>query len=473
MVMLAVVPGLRLAGARIRRPAAFLPPWPVISVYRMVTTWKERTSFRTAIEKGTLKAAIAATAMGTVAALASSGAAPAIASARNAPAPDGYRGRLVSVTPLRTLPGKAAVKAELTADGFATTSVRYGVRTYRLVYRTVSATGQPTTASGLLAVPISGEHRLTVVSFTHGTEVYRGAAPSMQPHGFEPAPAYTYASAGFATADPDYLGLGTGPGTHPWMDVPSETTAAADMLRAARGYLASRGRTLRDRVLVTGFSQGASAALGLGRALQQGAVPGFRLGALAPISGVYDFRGVELPAILDGELVKLNPDRKLGAKYSVLYAAYTLVAFNRLHRFYTSPAEVFRRPYAATIQRLLDSNHTGRQVFDGTPATLGKLLTARGFALLRHPAGGLATELRVDDRVCDWVPAAPARLYLATDDEQAVTANAWHCRADFAARHRQVPVINLGTPDYGHSRHLGSNVAGTAQIVRWFTHLTH
>jgi len=115
--------------------------------------------------------------MGTVAALATTGAAPAIASARNAPAPHGYRGRLVSVTPLRTLLDKAAVKAELTADGFAATSVRYGVRTYRLVYRTVSATGQPTTASGLLAVPISGARRLTVVSFTHGTEVYRGAAP--------------------------------------------------------------------------------------------------------------------------------------------------------------------------------------------------------------------------------------------------------------------------------------------------------
>lgn len=65
-----------------------------------------------------------------------------------------------------------------------------------------------------------------MVSFTHGTEVFRGDAPSMSPAGFEPGPAYTYASAGFAVSDPDYLGLGTGPGLHPWMDVPSETTAS-------------------------------------------------------------------------------------------------------------------------------------------------------------------------------------------------------------------------------------------------------
>src|SRR4029453_8927559 len=119
--------------------------------------------------------------------------------------------------------------------------------------------------------------------------------PSMQPSGFEPAPAYTYASAGFATAAPDYLGLGTGPGRQPWMDVPSETTAALDMLRATRSYVTSHGRTLRRQVLITGFSQGASAALGLGRALQHGADHYFRLGALAPISGAYDLAHAELP----------------------------------------------------------------------------------------------------------------------------------------------------------------------------------
>jgi len=69
------------------------------------------------------------------------------------------------------------------------------------------------------------------------------------------------------------------------MDVPSETAAALDMLRASRAYVTSHGGALRRPVLITGFSQGASAGLGLGRALQDGADPWFRLGALAPISG--------------------------------------------------------------------------------------------------------------------------------------------------------------------------------------------
>ncbi len=128
------------------------------------------------------------------------------------------------------------------------------------------------------------------------------------------------------------------------MDVPSETTAALDMLRAARAYVTSHGGTLHRQVLITGFSQGASAALGLGRALQDGADPWFRPGALAPISGAYDFGGAALPSVLD-------------------------------------------------------------------------------------------------------------------------TA---HCQAWFAAQGARVPAVNLGTPDYQGSRHYGSNVTGTAQIVRWF-----
>jgi hypothetical protein len=382
------------------------------------------------------------------------------------------RGRLVSVTPLRALGTPSAVRAELTADGFDPAPARYGVRSYRLVYRTVGQHGRPATASGLLVLPIGGQHRLSLVSFTHGTEVYRGDGPSMSPSGFEPGPAYTYASAGFAAAAPDYLGLGTGPGGQAWMDVPSETTAALDMLRAARGYLTSHGRAVRPGVLVTGFSQGASAALGLGRALQGGADPSLRLGALAPVSGAYDFAGVTIPSILDGDLVRLNPDRQLGAKYSVLYTALTLVSFDRVHRVYGSPAEVFKPPYATTVPHLLDGDHTGPQVFSGTPATLDALLTARGWALLRHPSGGLAAELRTIDSVCsDWAPAVPVRLYMATDDEQAVNANTAHCQAALTARGARVQVVNLGTPDYQGSRHLGSNVAATARIARWFGQL--
>src|SRR5262249_59819166 len=58
-----------------------------------------------------------------------------------------HRGELVSAEHLRTLSADLAA-AELASDGFDIGTVRYGVDTYRLVYRTIDAQGQPAIASG-------------------------------------------------------------------------------------------------------------------------------------------------------------------------------------------------------------------------------------------------------------------------------------------------------------------------------------
>ncbi|MEV0578164.1 lipase [Streptomyces sp. NPDC050392] len=396
--------------------------------------------------------------------------APAVATAATPPVAHAQeqhkehgRGTLVSFERLYTLASPQAVAGELGAAGFENDTVRHGVVAYRLVYRTIDVYGRPTTASGLFAIPLNSERRLQAVSFAHGTGSHKDDSPSMQRAKFVSAPVIAHAAAGAAGVAPDYLGMGKGPGLHPWMDVGSETTASLDMLRAARAFAPRTGHTLERDVMVTGFSQGASAALGLGRALEGGADRWFRLGALAPVSGAYDFGGTELPAMLEG---KLEP------KSSVLYAAYTLVAFNRLHHLYDSPGEVFRAPYDSTVEALFDGAHTGEQLMRGTPGAVDDLLTEHGRHLLAQRTGPLAEALRTTDAVCtDWTPHAPVRLYMATGDEQAATGNTETCKAALLKRGVDAPVIDLGAVDHQGSRHLGSNVAATSSIVRWFGEL--
>ncbi|MFG2532449.1 lipase [Streptomyces sp. NPDC048516] len=398
----------------------------------------------------------------------------AVATAANAAAPTDHaqaqaqlkereRGTLVSAEKLYTLQTPQAVAAELGAAGFEDDTVRYGVVAYRLVYRTVDPYGRPTTASGLFALPLNSEGRLRAVSFAHGTGSHKNDSPSMRRGAFVSAPVIAHAASGAAAVAPDYLGLGKGPGLHPWMDIGSETTASLDMLRAARAFAPRTGHVLERKVMVTGFSQGASAALGLGRALEAREDHWFRLGALAPVSGAYDFGGTELPALLEG---RMEP------KSGVLYAAYTLVAFNRLHHVYDSPGEVFRAPYAGTVEALFDGAHTGEQLMRGTPGTLDELLTEHGRELLAHPTGPLAAALRTTGAVCtDWAPRAPVRLYMATGDEQAATANTERCQEALLRKGVDAPVVDLGAVDYKGSRHLGSNAAATSAIVRWFGEL--
>jgi dienelactone hydrolase len=350
----------------------------------------------------------------------------------------------------------AGVRKALAKAGFPSGSVRYGTTLYKLRYHTIDPHGRPITASGLLVLPKGGTRRPRLVSFTHGTESYRRDAPSAGDD-FPGSPALTFAASGYAAVAPDYLGLGDGPGTHPYMDVPSETTASLDMLRAAGHAMAAHGLVLRRDVLVTGFSQGASAALGLARALQGGADARLRLGAVAPISGAYALRAAEVPAML--------AEKQIAPKLAVAYTTYLLVAWNRLHHLYRSPSEVFRAPYAAKAGKLFDSDTPGDQMLAALPKDLQHLLTPRGFALLRHPDRPLARALATADSVCSgWSSKTPIRLFYAKGDEQAVNANTDRCATSLGRK----PVL-LPPHRYQGSVHLGTEVTGTTAVLKWFS----
>jgi GNAT superfamily N-acetyltransferase len=375
----------------------------------------------------------------------------------------GQRGQLVEQVPLRAI-GLETLRTELVGEGFSDkASIRYGIQTYRLVYRTVDEFGRPTTASGLVALPDRRAGRkLDIVSYAHGTELAKADAPSVAEDLWGPGPAHAYAAAGFAAVAPDYLGLGVGPGRHPYLHLPSETTATIDLLKAARTFAKQQGRILTNDLYVTGFSQGATAATGLVKALHAGADRTFRVAALAPISGVYAFRHVELPALLSGEDVP-NP------KLSVGYTAYFLTSWNRMLNLYDDPSEVFQYPYDdGRIERVLDGLHSGQEILETIPDNVNQLYTKDAFAMMRNPTGRLAKALRLHDASCsDWTPRVPVRLLYGGADDQVLNANTTYCANEFRASRASVKVINLGnTVD-----HLATNRIGTAATVRWFSSL--
>lgn len=372
-------------------------------------------------------------------------------------APDGDR-RLLSSVEVGRYDAQQAART-LHGAGFDPARARYGIIAYKLTYRTVDEHGRPTMASGLLALPDDGRDDLTAVVYGPGTTTSRTDVASRWADDYTTAPALTYASAGFAAVLPDYLGLGDGRGMHPWMHVATQTSASFDMLRAARDFLADRHRSLARDVFVTGFSQGASTALGLGRALQ--AEPSeFALAAVAPISGAYDFANTELPAVLGG---------RLDARSSVAYTALMLTAWNRTYGLYDNPAQVFAAPYDHTVPPLFDGTTPGDALFKALPASVDRLLTPAGRRLLERPHGNLMIALGQADAVCDWAPSAPARLYVAGRDEQAASDNTAQCRKRLGGEH--VSVVDLGTPEHFGSRHIGTNVAGTAAALNWFLEL--
>ncbi|MGW2827680.1 alpha/beta hydrolase [Streptomyces sp. NPDC001286] len=366
------------------------------------------------------------------------------------------RGGLLSVTPVAHH-GAGQVRRFLGERGIAADPVRYGIRAYRLTYRTVDPYGKPTTATGLLTLPTGGARRLDLVSDTHGTMVKRSYAPSAS-EDFGRVPSYLNAGAGRAVAAPDYLGLGEGPGPHPYMDTRSSVTASVDMLRAARTAAGRLGRPLTGAVYATGFSQGGQVAMALGKALQAGADEHFRLKALAPISGPYDLEGQEMPALYDGRVNDTS---------GVLYISYWLTAQNRLHPLYKDPAQVFRAPYAGRVADLFDGTHEEDDVVRRLAPSVKQLLTPAFYERMRHPTGPLLAAMRAADHTCDWKPDVPVRLYAGAADTDVPIGNADSCAAQLAGHGRPVPVLDQGDVD-----HFGSFAVSAPQVTRWFDALS-
>ncbi|MFB8088074.1 alpha/beta hydrolase [Streptomyces sp. NPDC055992] len=362
------------------------------------------------------------------------------------------RGTLLAVTPVAHL-GRAGVTAFLTEAGMNADTVRHGIRAYRLTYATITPQGRPTTATGLLVLPEGGARRLDLVSDTHGTMAHRDYAPSVGEDFGRYSP-FLHASAGRAVAAPDYLGLGKGPGRHPYMDTASAVSASLDMLRASRTAALRLDRPLTGDVYASGFSQGGQVAMALGKALQGGADRHFRLRALAPVSGPYDIEHAESPALFDGRVNDTS---------GIFYMTYFLTAQNRLHPLWKDPSEAFREPYAGLVDGLFDGDHYEEEIIGALPANLKELLTDDYYRRLQHPTGALLATFRAQDGTCAWKPAIPVRLYTSAGDTDVPVANTRSCAADLAHRGVKARVVDQG--DVSHNE---TYLTSGPQIVRWF-----
>jgi len=344
-------------------------------------------------------------------------------------------GNLVSVVPVEDLQ-PAEVSARLQAAGFEAARVRYGVTAYRVVYRTVGARGEPTTASQLVALPDNDEDDLRVVSWLHGTTVYRGDVASMKPDSSDRAVALLFASTGRAVSAPDYLGLGEGPGHHTYGDPDTTVSASVDALRAARKLAGQHGRRLDERVLVSGFSQGGPATMLVGRALQEGVERHFELGALAPIAGPFHLSRFEADAA----------DDKVAN--AALYLAYFTIAWDRLYGLYNSPREAFLEPYATEVETLFDGHHKPQEIAAALPARSDELFTADFLEQIRNPTGELSRRLRPLDTTCDWRPDVPVHIYHASGDSDVSLDHARYCQQQLKSNGATEKLTDVGDVDH-------------------------
>lgn len=296
------------------------------------------------------------------------------------------------------------------------------IRLLRVRYRTPALNGRPATVSGLVALPLSGAPKGLVV-FYHGTLAYRDSVPSrykgQKEMGDAHFPVLSFATAGYAVAFPDYLGLGDEKSFHPYPFMKTHAQSGIDMIAPARALAKKYGIHVGPNLYVNGYSQGGSVAMWATRILQD--KPQFNLQRTCALAGPYDLSGVQIAQVLE----KADSIVPVAIRsFLVSYLVYSLEK-NRLPvrlngyfvpSFASYVPVVFGRNL--TDDKMLQQL-TGKAIQLGSIRSLDRIThaEARKRLLAQDPKDELVKVLRQNNSF-DWMPKVP--LYLACIDGDAV-----------------------------------------------------
>lgn len=322
------------------------------------------------------------------------------------------RGRLISAELLQSYSLLEMDSLINSIDPFLNIFFRkdYPVEVYKLTYETITFDGQPTMATGALAIPVT-DTSAALASYAHGTTIRKEGVPSRL--GGESNIGLLMAMDGYAMCMPDYLGLGDGPGFHPYIHAKSEATATVDMLRAARQLASDVGLELDGKLFLTGYSQGGHAALAAHREIEQLHQDEFNLTGSAPMSGPYDASGVQ-----EQVLVGFDPYPTPG------YLPFILWSYNMVYDIVPDPAALLKPPYDSIIPPLMDQIYSIGYINTQSNAVPRYMLLDSVLNAYEndqdHP---LKLALRDNDLWKGWVPQAPVRFFYCEGDDQVAYEN--------------------------------------------------
>jgi pimeloyl-ACP methyl ester carboxylesterase len=365
------------------------------------------------------------------------------------------RGKLLSATLVQSYT-TSTLNMLFGAYGVPITA-QFGVKFYKVVYETIDPLGGQTTASGGLFVPQNVGKALPLLSFQHGTTTLTNDVASNINMGDFPI-GLVFGSGGYATVLPDFLGMGAGPGFHPYLHARSEATASADMLRAARRYCASNSLALNDQVFLAGYSQGGHATMALHRELEKYHTNEFTITASAPMAGPYDMSGVELNDLFSPRCPP-NP----------YYSAYVLTAYQRVYSLAPDWAGLLSPPYNTTIPPLFDGKTGGSTINNSLPTcNLSTIVPAEVLASLQHDANSPLRQALRENDLYQWKPIAPMRMYHCSGDADVLYANSQVAYSNFLAQ--GAAQVQLIDPQPG-ADHGGCVIPSLSAAKAWFDSL--
>ena len=363
----------------------------------------------------------------------------------------------VSADQLAIVP-KDMLKTLAVSQGYSqfATQIKYDVAIYNFVYNTTYQ-GKAIKASGLLAVPQNLTAPAPLLSTQHGTMFRDADAPTNFPStfsGFE-----LFASAGFVTLIPDYIGYGISKDIfHPYYDQKHSGLAVVDMIKAAKSYAKKESINLNNNLFLVGYSEGGYVTMAAQKEIETHPEHQLTVTGAAAGAGGYDLTGM-LSAVTSGQSYG-NPS----------YLAFVLQSYNTTYNWNRPLTEFFREPYASKIPELYNGNFGAGTINNSLSKNPSELFTETFYANLKKPEAEQALkQALVDNSFLNWVPKSPTRLYHGTADQSVFFQTSQTVYDRFkAAGATNVELISI--PNGTHS---SSMVPMVLSVIPWIQGLSN
>ena len=282
--------------------------------------------------------------------------------------------------------------------------VNYPVDAYKIIYQTPDPAGNTTTASGVVFVPQNVPCDAPMVSYQHGTIADNSGVPSNM--GGEFVIGLIAATHGYVVSMPDYLGMGDGPGFHPYCHAATEASAVLDLIRAGKEFCSNSGTSLNDQLFLMGYSQGGHATMAAIREIELYYPTEFNVVATVPMAGPYDISGVQRE-LLESDSVYSQPG----------YLPYIMLGYNEVYNLFDSIQEVLIPPYDSLVEVLFDGNHgmgtINSYMLNVPKQMIDSVYFANYDADSLHPF----KEALRDNDLYDWVPQTFIRMIHCSGDD--------------------------------------------------------
>ena len=297
----------------------------------------------------------------------------------------------------------------------------YDISMYSIEYEIIDPQGYVDTLSGLVSFPMDPTKIFPIASYQHGTTVEDNNVPSVTGLSLSNQEvsliSMIMSSSGYIIMLPDYAGLGSSGGYHPYIIAETYTPAITNMIRAVKELSneldINNSFMYNNQLYLFGYSEGGYATMSAQRDIEQSMLDEFNLTVSIPMAGPYDLSGTMADFYLS---INFYPQP--------YYVANVL--FNHLH-YYDSLDNLdqyFLPFWADTLSGLFDGTHSGTYINSLMPDNPIEILLPEVIDDFSINSDNLFRQTLEANTLLDWVPISPTYLIHAVADDIVPIANA-------------------------------------------------